>query len=691
MASRLPDGVYNTYRQYKHNCHLINRWVHQTVSRIRSAKPSPKPTKGRPNGINHLDNTSPRVSFREFIETTAAFYSSDVDAWKKNASHKKAIEVYMEAFQILKSAAANQHEHSGARVDSENNSSTSDAFSLTTAMHRVSLAFQDGTKYAQSPDSPSDKNDWIHDNPLINKPAGKSKGVRKPKTFPLEAYELVSDEDEHPSKPTTGSDALFALTCFLSDVSHLNTFCTSVWNSVEPQGKTSRITASFTTNHAVQIVRQLEYDLVQDFPEYKDLKKTYGILNVIPKTLDLPTSEALFSYQEQIMVHTFNSLSSYGEVLDVNSRPLMRDGFFGYFDPKQKRAEMTPAEKMREDQCLLFNYWPDLTIIHDRSLDPQGRFYGIMALVGIFEPLQWARVDPGLLPGPWLAASTGSGSECYARPVGKNVRGSGRISAGWVTYDTNKDMAQELVTQSRSQIHHWLACDAMWDLKIKAGWDKVSKQSTQKDSLWRMNPWLTANAMTDAYMQFFFLDLVVQSASGKNHLLLLDHLIDIFGQKVFTGAPPKTADKFLKNFDIMLGVRAEAEMWNMRADDYRTPKTPSDTSHDHPLSATVKLAESELGGQRGPLINLNLLKWPMLTGWIARCGLGPDDTILKKAGGVASRILGDKEVGFYVLSEDGSSSGCAGNANVNFGDGDRPLLRMGQQYDIIKPDGDGRG
>jgi hypothetical protein len=258
-----------------------------------------------------------------------------------------------------------------------------------------------------------------------------------------------------------------------------------------------------------------------------------------------------------------------------------------------------------------------------------------------------------------------------------------------VTYDDNMNATKFEITAVQPKIHYWLGTDPLTQYKLDHKFDKLSKQACQKDSLWLMNPWLVANCITEAHIRLFALGVgaagsggFVQSAmflwnmlrqtghlpraesepgsalvnlgdsttTSKQHVLLLDHLIDVFGDMVFSGPPPK--DNFMNRFDLMLGVRPEAFAKNQRKhkrtvtasrahnetgrgmhpnisiaclmhDDNYAPKANllesiiNQTSPGlHPLVATRQLIDSELGqakdgnvrGLRGPMINLNMFK-----------------------------------------------------------------------------------
>jgi len=440
---RLPEGIYSTYRQYKHNNQVILQWVHAAVIKIRQAasqasstfsKGSSKKPKGKTskNSFKHRetpadgDLSSPQVSFRVFLnlvkeiaasgaaipasylallsatikqrKSTAAFYSMDADAWRGNETHRRAIEVYEEALGILQRAqeATRGEEEKGKEGELQlvlHGGDEDDALGLAVALQQLTIAVQEDAANASGSGNAEGTldNEWIRDNPLVC-PGGASK--RKARVFPLEAYELVFDE---PERPATGparaknrtEEAQLALSCFILDVDRLRSDCASVWKTVIPCGTTSRITASFVTNHAVHLVKQLEYDLLVDFPEFQDVEATQNLLveKVVGVLAPWPVAPetTLYNVLERLMTYTWKVLNGFSGVLDsAPDFPTLKDGHFGYFDPDADRDAMSPAEKTREDRCILGTHFPDLVLMY-RSRRPgqdKGDFWAIMGCRG---------------------------------------------------------------------------------------------------------------------------------------------------------------------------------------------------------------------------------------------------------------------------------------------------------------------
>ncbi|TFK34445.1 hypothetical protein BDQ12DRAFT_738188 [Crucibulum laeve] len=821
----LPPSIRSSYAQYKHNSSLIIRWAHTTAARIReAANPTPvmsnlsrgKGNRGRSRGNSrsgarltqssrpqYPDLAKPQHTLREFLgfineiassrtaipklylsllaltvrqrKCTASYYSSDTDAWRDNQGHINAIRVFEEALNILKRAYEEQQKHTKKGEDRwvEESVAVGDGpFALNEAMHQIAVAIEeDELAGSQTGD---EENEWIRDNVMINPQARK---LRDKQTFPLEAYVIVPEDGYQED------EEFLALKDFLLDIWQLRDYCAKLWKDVAPAGNTSHMTASFVTNHAVQMVKQMEYDLVAEFPALEDVDEGYRkIFENIGHDLMTKPETVFDNILHQLMYWCWYSVDAFGTVLNNSPSPLMRDGHFGYFDPQVAWESLNSFEKTRQVKCILGTYWPDLVLIYRYNIPS---FIGEQGLGKDFRkymnnksrPLTWALI--------FACQMQFDSVQCRRQYLDYDVsvmRSLGRqicadmdeFTNDGVLYSDIMDGANYMISKFRPQIHRWLLTDPVYDMKIRNGWDKMSQQASEKGSTWRMNPWLTANAISEATIMLYHAGALVTGAGGmigsamhlwnmlrqtgyleqpedsavalkgasKDHILLFDHLIDVFGDDVFSGPLPKK--DFFKQIEIMLGVRPEAyarekrklkktatassrkahndigrgilpevsDAFNLHEADYFPSKATKsvawssvEKSEIHPLAATRALIESELGQSRdgskarGPLINLNLLKvhrlcvrlfteldrvmpaelervfyegvyedwittqvqWPFITASIARSMEITKDGkvepgLLRVAAEVVKKVAGSKELGFYVVKEEGDES-----------------------------------
>ncbi|KAF9470493.1 hypothetical protein BDN70DRAFT_998916 [Pholiota conissans] len=759
-ASRLPKSHYSTYRQYKENEQKILRWVHETVADIRgtaSESTNPPPTQHRPRAQrSRARNTRParthatidpdfvsaKIPLRLFIQLVqeiadseavipisylnifqlsiqlrkviAAYYSPDADLSQSNRTHVFAIRAYIQAFDILKEAEGKRTKKDMNRHLREVSELSDDIMTLSEAINEASAMLDEDSINTSAPLGSTD-NEWIRDNPMVAHPARSVDRQKRPTTFPLEEYELVMDDYVEPKvkkSSTTLADSLDALKCFLVDVYAMRRYCNDVWKSVAPAGKTSHIAASFVTNKAVQLVKEMEYALVADFPVLKDMEKCYEYLHEVIMTGVSSTGkknemgQAYNSLMDQIMFHTWWSLLTFGELLDKNPSPVLRDGHFGYFDPGADREQMTWREKMLEDRCIMCNHWPDIIVLNKLNIIPGGRKspYKILGSQGLVQDFKEfcdsksRNVSWALIFACQMQADSVHARRRYLEYDLSVMKNLGKLmdkeyraftNDGVLYSDLMEITARPFITLSITEVYNWIELDKVTEHKIVNGWDKLSKQATQKNALWLQNPWLTANIVAEASIDFFFAGVSVMGSGGfvqstmqlwnmlrqldylpprvssavatknghapKDEVLLFDHLIDIFGDKVFSGPPPKS--NFLISWEMMNGVRPEAfargkrqlkkgtnpnrphndsgrgveapisDLYNMHQAKYfsnykagtASTSNKAVNKQKHPLVATLDLVNSELGQSAtlpsqdtfeplGPLININFFK-----------------------------------------------------------------------------------
>ncbi|CAA7264299.1 unnamed protein product [Cyclocybe aegerita] len=751
----LPESYYSTYRQYKETSTKILKWVIDTAREIRNRAYTQSNTTRRPRAQGNKSRNAPKkvqppldpdlssskcslglflklvkeiadsnldisATYVALLELSieqrkeiAAFYSPDADAAEANKSHQFAIHAYSQALAILKEA----RERSGVKEDDEVKDTlvlvATDDFALNGAIHHLTTMMEEEGFSVSAPVG-SAENEWLRDNPAIN-PGGKAK---KPCSFPLDEYELLPDNDldsQGKKVKQVRDESREAQKCFLMDVNNIRKYCNQIWRTVVPIGTTSYVAASFVTNRAVQLVKQLEYDLVAEFPVLEDKDK--GLASVFrPLLLEKPqgmTQEMFDALLDQTMFHTWTALETFSELLEKNKRPLLRDGHFGYFDPLADRERMSQHDKQLEDHCIMCNHWPDLILANELSKSWIGR-RGLGQEFYTFCNNKPRTVTWALIFSCQMQADVVQARRRHLRydlQVARNlartvVNEYSSFLFDGVLYDDNMDLiARPHIRESLESIKFWVLGDPLQDIKYRYGWDKLSRQASQKDSLWLQNPWLTANVISEMMLDYFFSSTAVVGAGGfvqstiqlwnmlkqtgyltfapsssivgqdtssnKEHALLFDHLMDVLGDKVFSGPPPKS--NFLKQWDIMMGVRPEefaqgkrqykknasdsrrirahneagrgitpevSDAWALHEADYfastltssvqRKRIDQAENKHNHPLAAMLDLVNTELGEptppapvsrpaahtaqtvstglRRGPLLNLNFLK-----------------------------------------------------------------------------------
>lgn len=185
---------------------------------------------------------------------------------------------------------------------------------------------------------------------------------------------------EHPNfepkyvvEPIKGLQEEYMASHYLfQDIRRIRALCKGLWTNYL-QGM-DIIAVSITINTAINFVRSLEQDFVRQFPsktDYEDIVRLfYGAQSHHqghdPSHRQRPgdvINFKLYELSEEIMLPTASSLSSLQDILSPGEVPLYKTGFFGYRDRIKKWSEMTPREKHKDDQLILFEAFPDLVLM----------------------------------------------------------------------------------------------------------------------------------------------------------------------------------------------------------------------------------------------------------------------------------------------------------------------------------------
>lgn len=358
MASLpLPSDMKKTIEIYKLQSQKVQQWVITTAGELNAAKPPPstpqktsgKKKRNRKNAskASRANPYSPKTTFLAFItnidtivaagipipteilaclanviefrKIAAAFFSSDLEAWKENKGHYHAISVFVLAFQKLggKTGVESTRKKGEDYLASAGNApATEDGkpsfLKAELAMQRVEKTGKPGTL----------ENEWLRDNPMINRNNQSPKPQQK--TFPLEDYEITDDDVEN------GPDAaLLAVIGFFCDMAKIRGYCKSVWKQVEPVGKISRVSASLVTTQATELVKKLERELKAEYP--RNITSDVDIYTlVVPYLVKLEKEPDVSAVAEEgLMIRTWRSLRDFTSVIQDGHVPVTKVRFSG--------------------------------------------------------------------------------------------------------------------------------------------------------------------------------------------------------------------------------------------------------------------------------------------------------------------------------------------------------------------------
>ena len=189
--------------------------------------------------------------------------------------------------------------------------------------------------------------------------ATNTKSIREPK---YEAEKLQSLEEQY-----------LATHCLFQDVRYIRSFLRQLWTSYK-DGGLGLIAVSITTNTAIDFVRSMEEDFLQQFPNKSDYKSIMSIFYGAqclhrghdPGTRqrpDDPFNFGVYDLAEEIMMPTYIVLDSLQRIISPGSLPLYKPGHFGTRDTGVDWTSKSPREKFLDDRLVLMEAFPDLMLM----------------------------------------------------------------------------------------------------------------------------------------------------------------------------------------------------------------------------------------------------------------------------------------------------------------------------------------
>lgn len=164
-----------------------------------------------------------------------------------------------------------------------------------------------------------------------------------------------------------------AAQCLFQDVRYIRTYLRQLWTGYR-EGVFNLVAASLTTNTAIDFVRSLEQDYLQQFPEKSDYE---GIVNMFyqvqclsqghdPSDKQHPSDSfnfAVYDLAEECLLSTYVILSSVQDVISPGHLPVYKPGHFGYRDTRTTWSQKVPRAKFQDDKLVLLEAFPDLMLM----------------------------------------------------------------------------------------------------------------------------------------------------------------------------------------------------------------------------------------------------------------------------------------------------------------------------------------
>ncbi|MCJ1407255.1 hypothetical protein MMC19_001326 [Ptychographa xylographoides] len=212
--------------------------------------------------------------------------------------------------------------------------------------------------------------------------------VEEPIELHLNATDAVSVEKSKQSKleqrPKVVYDASeaadeetdFAVFCLFEDLRRIRSHLGQVWQDYK-SGQLALMTASIITNTAFGFVDDIEKEFRRSNPML--IRAQFHDNPIMPMYLATcmrvgvdydhrDNHEDLYNYQMQeigefYMLPIYLLLEAFTRVLQPKHIPIAKRGYYGVYDPKSERKNMTYRQKMAEDKIILLEILPTLCIL----------------------------------------------------------------------------------------------------------------------------------------------------------------------------------------------------------------------------------------------------------------------------------------------------------------------------------------
>ncbi|KAH8649226.1 hypothetical protein BX600DRAFT_484115 [Xylariales sp. PMI_506] len=191
--------------------------------------------------------------------------------------------------------------------------------------------------------------------------------------------EVVEDndvtEDVHDGY---SSHAFFKMLCLFYDLQHWRTFISQTWTEYRDL-KIDLMTASVVTDHAMQLAQELIQEAVSSWPRElpsKDLEIQVTLYEAAclargihdPPTPGLTFNVEMADFADWSYIPTATLLQGFVRVIQDNSIPVYKTGYYGTYDPKANRAKMSFVEKFSEDKLLLLELLPEFCLMEQFNI-----------------------------------------------------------------------------------------------------------------------------------------------------------------------------------------------------------------------------------------------------------------------------------------------------------------------------------
>ncbi|KAL8915636.1 MAG: hypothetical protein Q9172_006818 [Xanthocarpia lactea] len=201
----------------------------------------------------------------------------------------------------------------------------------------------------------------------------------------LDAPEVVQANHARPSNEPryeaevvqSPEEKYLAAHCLFQDIRNIRSFLRALWANYRDH-QVDLVAASITTNTAVDLVRGLESDFTQQYPDmagYEEISRLFYAVQCVHRghhpnykeRADDHFNFKMYDIAEESMLPTYIILSSLQDVISPVHALVYKPGHFGNRDKRTTWAQKPAREKFQDDKLVLLEGFPDLHLLATTS------------------------------------------------------------------------------------------------------------------------------------------------------------------------------------------------------------------------------------------------------------------------------------------------------------------------------------
>ncbi|KAL4746297.1 hypothetical protein BDW72DRAFT_38445 [Aspergillus terricola var. indicus] len=631
----LPEFLQGSYARYKADTNTFATWLLEAANQC-GYQPStlfasvPTAKKGQHNGKNNASNAEPlhySATTKDLQELAEVIASS-------------ALKVPESVLKIAKRAIKLRKVVTSWFLGHGDSTSNKRHAHFITALEQICERLEwksnqsTGPDTKQAPLASEPQSDDANADRFLNRFAvltvEEPQDTAQAQSTPADSKKIVKvtvvEEDDNDAEDSYFGLLFFKTLCLLQDLENMRRFISITWSEYRDQ-KIDLMNAAVVTDSALQLARELVEEVEADWRTsltgkrdnvqnlvYNYAVLTRGISAAPSREIGLPYNKNMADIADWCYVPTKILLESFANVLQVNHQPVFKKGYYGTYDPKMDREQMSLGQKFNEDQIILLSILPEFCMVE--RFEMQMPVWDAITR-GLVEFIKTKRVTL------WL---------CFASQIFLDVhhilrhsklgafgdlRMSGlRIQKTIVDYlQLSKTHSQprfwpkegdEEIQDISSTVQSWIIQDQFLDIRVQTKLDRIGPPP-EKHALFSQHAILCGLILfsLNTRMQFVGQQLVtqwydVQQLAFLHNLVIkspmhkslrwpdMDAFIKIHGEShIFIGSRPKNANESLKRLELATGISSVANFArDSRSRRFHNP----DGKHPRVLKPTTTVA-----------------------------------------------------------------------------------------------------